>query len=422
MPDRDRPPLIPGALLAVTVWLAAPSIGFADDGRQAVPTPASNSVASATSGIQEAIDDLPSDGGQVYLSEGVYEVTQSVRLPSNVSLVGSGAGSVVKLADGAGQGDDEVHVITNSDPENGNHGIRVANLVVDGNYANQAWGESDIGGCGIAFDHANDVTIENVHVTNTWRHGIWYHNGRGAVIRNVVSETAGSNNISIGGQYHFRRFTQNVTIAHATMRETRREIGRSSAGNGGLEINDHIRNVTVSDCIAYDHPTGSGFVIFVHARGHAEQHVQNVALVNCIAYDSRHGFYVRARVMDVSELSLSNCIAYDNARHGYSFAAGDGGELRNLSVQGSVSRANGADGVRVSGAEVLGFVLSGNRLADNGGHGVSLRNDASEGMVTHNVCRANEGFGIDNRASAARVSENLLRENEEGAMSDGDGT
>jgi nitrous oxidase accessory protein NosD len=50
--------------------------------------------------IQSAVDALPDEGGTVKMRVGEYEIMAPVRLPSNVKLVGSGPGTVLKRIDG----------------------------------------------------------------------------------------------------------------------------------------------------------------------------------------------------------------------------------------------------------------------------------------------------------------------------------
>lgn len=57
-------------------------------------------VADDTSKIQNAIDAVSGvGGGVVYFPEGTYKTTSTVTIPANVSLVGTGAGSVIKPHD-----------------------------------------------------------------------------------------------------------------------------------------------------------------------------------------------------------------------------------------------------------------------------------------------------------------------------------
>jgi hypothetical protein len=50
--------------------------------------------------IQMAVDALPAEGGTVKLGAGTYELKDAVRLRSNVDLIGSGPGTILKRANG----------------------------------------------------------------------------------------------------------------------------------------------------------------------------------------------------------------------------------------------------------------------------------------------------------------------------------
>jgi nitrous oxidase accessory protein NosD len=50
--------------------------------------------------IQRAVDALPSNGGTVKMDAGEYKIKAPVRLPSNVRLIGSGPGTILKRIDG----------------------------------------------------------------------------------------------------------------------------------------------------------------------------------------------------------------------------------------------------------------------------------------------------------------------------------
>lgn len=55
-------------------------------------------MASSTSGIQEAIDSLPEQGGRVRIPAGRWHLSQSVWLPSGVSLVGDGPATTLYIS------------------------------------------------------------------------------------------------------------------------------------------------------------------------------------------------------------------------------------------------------------------------------------------------------------------------------------
>jgi hypothetical protein len=98
------------------------------------------STTSAQTVINNAIAALPAAGGSVYLMEGTYIVDGSINLPSNVTLVGAGQGTVIKLKNAINA---SVNAISNSDTTNGNNSISIQNLRLDGNKANNSSGTQE---------------------------------------------------------------------------------------------------------------------------------------------------------------------------------------------------------------------------------------------------------------------------------------
>jgi hypothetical protein len=87
-------------------------------------------------GIQAALDKLP-EGGEVDLGTGIYEISHPVMLQkSRQTLRGRGAESVLFLAKGA---DCPVVIVgaLSADLKNPVHGVRLADLLIDGNRKNQ---------------------------------------------------------------------------------------------------------------------------------------------------------------------------------------------------------------------------------------------------------------------------------------------
>lgn len=80
--------------------------------------------------INQAIAALPGSGGSIYLAEGTYYIDDSIVLPSNVKLSGAGDASVITVNNSLGSGR---QFIVNSDTVNGNTGIIVEHLKIDGN-------------------------------------------------------------------------------------------------------------------------------------------------------------------------------------------------------------------------------------------------------------------------------------------------
>lgn len=346
---------------------------------------------SPTSGIQEAIDALPPGGGVIELGAGHFPVSRGIVLESGVVLAGAGASTRIVLGDGAGRPGEETHVIN---CRAGATGLQIRDLSVDGNYAGQSWTSTDLGGGGISLDGAQDVLIENVRVRNTWRHGIWLYNSRSARIVGCEVVTTGTSGISLGGQHHFRTFTEDVLISGCRLSGSRKSIGRM-AGNCGVEIKDHTRRVIVDSCTAFDHPDGYGFAVLVHRGRHPEQDVREIVFQGCTARECHKGFVIGSNGdFPVDEVTVAGCTGTRNATHGLYFHAHNGGKSVSLSVVGGSFFDNGGPGIEVGGdadgAGLAGVAVSANRVYRNRGGGIRI------GEATSNVvCSGNAEWDND---------------------------
>lgn len=124
------------------------------------------------SAIQKAIDDLPSEGGQVLLEAGTFNCTQHIVIDrDNVELRGVGPATILRLADGVNT---PVLIIgqTIPIPTTTRRNITVSDLVINGNRATQTF-ECLRGECsdsnplrnnGITLRRVEDVRIERVAV------------------------------------------------------------------------------------------------------------------------------------------------------------------------------------------------------------------------------------------------------------------
>jgi parallel beta-helix repeat protein len=79
--------------------------------------------------IQAAINALP-NGGKVLIKRGIYSITASINLTSNIALAGEGPGTILRIPDGFNA---DLNVIYGSNVSR----VLVADLKVDGNSANQ---------------------------------------------------------------------------------------------------------------------------------------------------------------------------------------------------------------------------------------------------------------------------------------------
>lgn len=109
--------------------------------------------------IQEAINSLHADGGIVYIDPGTWILTEPIKVNSNITLEGFGGSTRLYLADNS-----NCDMINNADPTNGNQGIVIRNLSLNGNGSGQTYSGTLFNGIKISSSEA--VLIENVFVKN----------------------------------------------------------------------------------------------------------------------------------------------------------------------------------------------------------------------------------------------------------------
>ena len=131
-------------------------------------------VTDDTAAIQAAIDSL-SAGGEVKVPKGEYITSATIILPSNVILVGEGAGNTfIRLANGADCNaieSEDFATLTGTnkwfvDTEGVPYGFGIKGIQIDGNKANQASGN------GIAF-YGKRYIIDDVIVLNAKDAGVY---------------------------------------------------------------------------------------------------------------------------------------------------------------------------------------------------------------------------------------------------------
>jgi parallel beta-helix repeat protein len=131
---------------------------------------------------------IPPSGGKVVLMEGTYVVSNSIRLSNNVTLEGMGRGTIIRAKDDISDNSVVIHLITNIDQSNGNEGIIIRDLTVDGNKSNQREGTG--GARGIFFSRVSHALIQSVLVKDTNYHAIYLHYSRhNSVVGNTIIDS-----------------------------------------------------------------------------------------------------------------------------------------------------------------------------------------------------------------------------------------
>jgi hypothetical protein len=287
--------------------------------------------------IQRAIDRLSATGGTVIIS-GVagapIAVRQSIVIArNNVTLEGED-GAVLRLADGVNS---PVIIVGEAAaaPLTPHYNVRVCNLTIDGNRANQT-SEIDpdnpaLRNNGISLRHVSSVSVEGVTVRSCRSGGLVAELGCSGI---TVSNFESYDN-------HFDGLAAYETEASTF---TRMRLHDNLAAGLSFDINFE-RNI-VSDCIL----TANGSVgIFM--RDSRDNVFSGMQIIN----GGQHGIFLAQADTDVNTAASGN------------------------TFQGCVISGSGGAGVRINDASCVDNILASSQLVGNAGGGVS---EAVTGLLT----------------------------------------
>jgi parallel beta-helix repeat protein len=199
--------------------------------------------------INSAITALGTNAGKVVLLEGLFAIAASINLPSNVSLEGQGDATVLQIPNANNA---TFNMIQNADSTNGNTGIDVSNLKIDGNNANNTTGTQMIG---VKFTKVTYSTIENITVTNMRTDGIYLlSSDNNTITGNTVTSSilAGIRLVTCKGNTVFGNVCQggnNTGIAMYTSCTYNLISGNICQGNNynGLTIDSSTMNAVLGN-------------------------------------------------------------------------------------------------------------------------------------------------------------------------------
>lgn len=261
------------------------------------------------SDAQSAISALTS-GGVVLVFSGDYTISTSILLPSHVALRGAGNSTRITLANSS-----NCDMITNSDWVNGNTGIVVEYLYLDGNRTNQSSAVGDGPGQSlISLVNVSHSVVRDVHGTSPFLHGLDLN------VRDSAANSYGDPGCTdcVIDNCHFTDFGDDGISPHWSSRIVISNCvcwaaaATYSGSSNGVECDDGSHDITITDCIAYD--CVNGFMV----QGHS----------------SRNG---------AINISFSGCLSYSNANTGWliSKSTPAGTDVpRNVTLNGCISTGN----------------------------------------------------------------------------------
>ncbi len=340
---------------------------ISDDFRNATTT---------TDGIQEAIDDLPPDGGVVFIPRGVHEVSATITIANpDVKIMGSGNASVVRLAGGSNV---DVFALTIAAAR-----AEMCGFAIDGAMEVNALGS------GIAAVDSVNLHIHHMYIYHCAESGIQTNFATVDPFEDVIE----SNHIhGCGGDgIYLETIARSCAVRDNTCNNNLNGIRVGTTVTGGPCV------VTGNIC---NWNTNSGILINVN---------ETVISDNLCSSNAHHGIYIYARggARVVDNVTMYNqrdgiriyrsdgCLVSDNR------TSDNGDGWANIHIEGDGTDT--ADDNIVSGNHCMRF---GAWLTDYGIRILGGAN-ANGNLITGNVCLGNDVEQINDVGQDTRYGHNI---------------
>jgi hypothetical protein len=345
---------------------------------------------SSTGGIQEAIADLPSSGGIIFISAGTYSLTA---LPSSFTkpVFFKGAGrdvTTLKIGNGANLTGTMLHALHNPGP------VWFEDLTLDGNKANQTSGAvSGIVSQGTAATvgvYLKRVAVKNFAGTG-FGAGIGWSGG--ATEREIrVSDSTFDNNAD--------RHIQLGQVAGASIRDSRII---TPSGNPSVEITTLGGNITALSDVMIDNLRVDGATPslqnIVKIQGDSDETLSDIRIVNSIFAMTGSG--------DVIAVSGTPTVTHLVIKGNQVVASSDGGIVvtsgDHVTVVGNTVRGCNTSAIVLSGTRqfsVTGNIIQNDTQTTSGGIVVNATARTPDyGVIEGNYIRAGSASAALNIAS-----------------------
>lgn len=352
--------------------------------------------------INQAINNLGSSGGKIFLLDGNYTISNPIILPDNVTLEGFREASKITIPNGL---DKDINAIENYDPSNGNNNITILNLSIDMNKVNQTAGvmngiklfdgfnvrisrvtSSNARTNGIEFDTGNQLTVNECITDNNDNDGILYSGTAGGGIYKSFSFFNTNNGIELVSLTRPSLVSDNVCISNSNNGIGLFSLARSNVSENVCRNNgDH--GIVGFDITNSNFTNNNCFDNGIHGIDLIQSNFCLLEGNNCLS--NRDGIVFDTA--DSNSLFNNNC--HDNRRNGINiFSASFNNIVGNTCINNSVDTPNTNDNILVSGT--AGDSAENNNLQENkvrsGGnarYGINLGSNAINNQTTNNDFR-----------------------------------
>ena len=381
--------------------------------------------------VTAALAAVPAGGANILVRRGTYNISTGTLIPSNVTLIGEGAATILRRANNVDQ-----NVLNTAV---GSVNITIANLTIDGNTANNTTLANgiamfgayttvtncdvrDVTGYGIVgFPGSSDLVIEANRVRDCDKEGIEVQGGSRVTIANNLVRTAGFAGVLIwantaqGGTCADISVTGNVISGHG-----------AATANSAIRVDDGARNVTVAGNVIGNAALPNSYGIGVFSLTAAR--VENVSVTgNVVTGANQSGIYVNnASAVTVANNNISgttvgiqtfstavNVTIDSNTLISTSNNAITGTTSTGLCVTGNVvTSCGGTTNDSLKFEAVSGLTVTGNHVRLGGTNGIYIAAGTTEFAVVGNTCALNRDSGIlvlD--ASHGTITGNVCRSN-----------
>jgi len=306
--------------------------------------------------INRAIAALGSYGGKIILLEGLFVVDNPILVPSNVIIEGQGYGTVVKFKDGIALSNKGL--IENADQVNGNTGIAISRLTLDGNKANRV-GNTQIG---INFTKVSGLALYKVDIANIYGDGCTVRESSGSRLEGIRVHDSWATG------YNFDTFNDSSVIGCVC----------NSNNDGMVFFRSSRNNIGGNNCFGN---TGAGIYVYSASKN-------NTVSSNSCHQNGGPGidiFGLSASLVAEGNVIISNTVT-DNSKASNALYDGIyvGAYGSRNTIQGNAIKKGSTPtqryGVNIASVNATGNVVTNNDLRDSGETGSF--NDAGTGTVT----------------------------------------
>ncbi len=265
-------------------------------------------VVTKSDSIQEAIDNLPTKGGSVFIKAGVHEIASGIHInQSNVTISGE-QGTVIKLKNGVNQ---PVFLIGTdiATPTLANliSNISIANLEIDGNQLGQS-SETDP-----TRPHIRNNGIDIRTVSDLWINTVDVHDARSGGI--VASWK--SSNIFISKVSTYDNYFDGIALYDSTNIVVTNFMCNNNDHGAGLSLDNELNQVIFSNGLIQGNSD-----VGIFAR-----HSENMLFSNVIVSNNgNHGAFLShdgasPSTTGIKSILFTGCSFQDNLGYGIQFAS-----------------------------------------------------------------------------------------------------